>query len=132
MAKATKSRQISFFIPDRAGLLSEVTAAIESVKVNITAVCAYAMDNTAHFMLTTDNNAKAKKALAPLRAKIKEDDVVTVEMPNKVGELHKVAKKIADAGIYISYMYGTTATGKSSTCIFKTSDDKKAIRVINK
>lgn len=132
MAKATKSRQISFFIPDRAGLLSEVTAAIESVKVNITAVCAYAMENTAHFMLTTDNNAKAKKALAPLRAKIKEDDVVTVEMPNKVGELHKVAKKIADAGIYISYMYGTTATGKSSTCIFKTSDDKKAIRVINK
>lgn len=132
MAKATKSKQISFSMPDRAGLLSEVTAAIEGAKVNIIAICAYAMENTAYFMLTTDSNAKAKKALAPLGAEIEEEDVVTVEMPNKVGELQKVAKKIADAGINISYMYGTTATGKSSPCIFKTSDDKKAIRVINK
>jgi len=51
-------------------------------------------------------------------------------MPNKAGELQKVAKRIADAGINIEYMYGTTSTGKTSTCIFKTADDKKVIRIV--
>lgn len=132
MAKARKLKQISFSMPDKAGLLSELTSVIARAKVNITALCAYAMEESAYFMMTTDSNAKAKKALAPRVVEIKEEDVVAVEMPNKVGELQKVAKKIADAGINISYVYCTTSTGKSSTCIFKTADDKKAIQVVNR
>ncbi len=132
MAKARKVKQISFSMPDRAGLLSEVTNAIAGAKVNITAICAYGMENTAYFMLNTDSNAKAGKALAKLGVNIKEDDVVAVEMPNKAGELHKVAKRIADAGINIEYMYGTAGAGKSSTCVFRTSDDKRVIKLINK
>lgn len=132
MAKAKKVKQLSFEMPDRAGLLSEFTAAIAKAKVNINAICAYGMDNRAYFMLNTEGNAKAKKALASLAGAINEENVVSVEMPNKVGELQKVSKRIADAGINIFYMYGTVGAGKSSTCIFKTEDDKKTIKVINK
>ncbi len=131
MAKAIRLKQLSFSMPDRAGLLFEITDAIETAKVNITSICAYGMDNTAYFMLTTESNARAKKALIQCGIEVKEEEVVAVDLPNKVGELQKVAKKIADAGINIIYMYATAATGKSSNCIFKTSDDKKALRVIN-
>ena len=53
-------------------------------------------------------------------------------MTNTPGELQKVAKKIGDAGIDIEYMYATAGAGKTATCIFRTADDKKAIRAINK
>ncbi|MCL4477381.1 MAG: hypothetical protein M1508_14365 [Nitrospirae bacterium] len=132
MAKAKRVKQLSFTLSTRAGLLSDVTSAIAKAKVNITAICAYEMAKNAYFMLTADSAARAKKCLAFLKIGIEEEEVVVVEMPNKVGELQKVAKKIADAGINIDYMYGTAAAGKSSTCVFKTSDDKKAIRAINK
>lgn len=132
MAKAKKTKQLSFTMPNRVGLLSEVSTVIANANVNIDAICAYEMEDKAYFMLTTANNAKAKRALLPLGIEIKEEDVIAVDMPNRVGELQKVAKKIADAGIDINYMYGTTGTGKSSTCVFKTADDKKAIRGINK
>ena len=132
MAKARKVKEISFTVPNKVGLLSEVTAAIAGAKVNITAICAYAMENTAYFMLTTDGHAKAKKALASLGVAIGEQDVIEVEMPNKPGELQKVAKKIADAGIDIEYMYGTAKAGRTAPCIFKTAADGKAIKVINK
>ncbi len=132
MAKARKVKEISLTMANKVGLLSEVTAAVAKVKVNITAICAYAMENTAYFMLTTEGHAKAKKALASLDAQVEEKDVVAVEMPNKAGELEKVAKRIADAGIDIEYMYGTAGTGKTAICIFKTADDGKAIKVINK
>jgi hypothetical protein len=132
MAKAKKSKQLSFIMPNRVGLLSEISTAIGGAKVNITAICAYGMENKAYFMLLTESNAKAKKVLSPFWVKIEEEDVITIELPNKEGELQKVAKKIADAGIDINYMYGTAGAGKSSICVFKTADDTKAIKVINK
>ena len=132
MAKARKVKEISLTMPNKVGLLSEITTAITGAKVNITAICAYAMENSAYFMVTTDSNAKAKKALAPLGVAIEERDVVEVELLNKPGELEKVAKRIADAGIDIEYMYATAGAGKTAACVFKTADDKKAIKVINK
>jgi hypothetical protein len=132
MAAAKKVKQIQFMMSDRPGRLSEITAALAAAKVNINNICAYGMQNEATFMLTVDSNAKAKKALAPLGVEIKENDVIIVEMPNKPGELQKVAKKIGDAGINIIYAYGTSAGGRSGNCIFATSDDAQAIKLINK
>ncbi|MDI6764218.1 MAG: ACT domain-containing protein [Thermodesulfobacteriota bacterium] len=132
MAKARKVKEIGFTMPNKVGLLSEVTTAIAGAKVNITAICAYGMEESAYFMLATNSNAKAKKSLAPLGVPIEEKDVVEVEVPDKPGELQKVAKKIADAGIDIEYMYATASSGKKETCIFMTSDNAKAIKVINK
>lgn len=132
MAKAKKIKQLVFTLPNRAGLLSAVSTALAGAKVNINVITAYEMDKKAHFMLAIDQNAKAKKALAKLKIKAKDDDVISVEMSNRVGELQKVAEKISDAGININYMYGTIGSGRSAICVFKTSDDRKAIRVINK
>ena len=132
MAKAKRVKQLSFTMPNRAGLLSEVSAAVSGAKVNINALCAYEMGDNASFMLTTDGNARAKRALAKLGVEAKEEDVVAVEMPNKIGESQKVGKKIADAGININYVYGTTGAGKSATCVLQTSDNAKAVKVINK
>lgn len=133
MAKAKRARQLSFSMKDRAGLLSDVTNAVSGAGVNITAVCAYAMNRRAYFMMTTESNARAKKALGKkLRLKPRDEDVVAVEMPNRAGALKAVADKLADAGINIFYMYGTTSTGRASTCVFSTSDNAKAVRAINK
>jgi len=132
MAKAKKVKQLSFTMPNRAGLLSEVSAAVSDAKVNIDTIYAYEMGDKAYFILTTDGNARAKKALTQLGVEANEEDIVAVEIPNKIGELQKVAKKIADAGININYVYGTTVTGKSSICVLQTSDNAKASKVINK
>jgi hypothetical protein len=132
MAKARKAKEIRFTMPNKVGLLSEVTTAIAGAKVNITAICAYGMGKTAYFMLTTNSNTKAKRALATLGVTIEEKDVVEVEVPDNPGELQKIAKKIAEVGIDIEYMYATASSGKKEICIFMTADNLKAIKVINK
>jgi hypothetical protein len=132
MAKAKSLKQLSFTIPNKTGLLSEIATTVAGTKANINAICAYEQDKYGHFLLITDSNARAKKLLGKLKIKTKEEDIVVVEMPNKIGELQKVSEKISDAGININYMYGTTGTGRSSVCVFKTTDNRKAIRAINK
>jgi hypothetical protein len=99
-------------MPNKVGLLSEVTTAVANAKVNINAICAYALENNAFFNLITSSNTKAKKALAPLGFGIEEKDVIQVELPNKPGELQKVAKKIADAGLTL-ILYATAGGGKA-------------------
>jgi hypothetical protein len=132
MAKAKKSKQLSFEVPNKVGLLAAISSAVAEAKVNISAICAYGMGKKAYFMVLTENSAKVKKVLGSLKTKVEEEDVVTVELPNKVGELGKVAKKIADAGVDILYLYGTAGTGKTSICVLKTANDNKAIKAINK
>jgi hypothetical protein len=41
MAKAVKSKQLIFSLPNKIGLLSEVATAMAAAKVNIEALCAY-------------------------------------------------------------------------------------------
>ena len=129
MAKAMKLKQLSFTLPDRIGLLSEVTAFITAAKINIEAICAYGMGEEGYFMIITDNNAKAEKVISHMGAEVKTEDVIAVEVPNKVGQLQQAARKISDAGVDISYVYGSPVEQKM-TLIFKTSDDKKALKAL--
>ena len=130
MAKASKAKQLSFTLPSKIGLLSEVSSFITAAKINIEAICAYEMGEQGFFMLITDNNTKAKKIVSNMGAEVNSEEIITVEIPNKLGELQKVAKKISDAGIDITYIYGSPVKGKM-TLVLKTANEKKALKVLN-
>lgn len=132
MAKAAKIKLLSFSMDDKPGLLAEITGALVSSKVNILSVCAYTVEGTAYVDVAADSNPAAKKALTKLGIKPEEDEAISVEMANKKGELDRIAKALAGAGINIDYVYGTTSTGRTSTCLFGTSDNRKALRVLGK
>ena len=129
MAKTMKMRQLSFSLPNRIGLLSELSTFLTAAKINIEAICAYGMGDEGYFMIVTDNNAKAKKVISQMGAEVKVEDVIAVEMPNKVGQMRQAAKHISDAGVDIHYVYGSPVKGKM-TVIFKTADDKKALKAL--
>lgn len=132
MAKAIKVKQLFFSLPNNVGLLMEVTEALAKANINIEAICAYAWEELdASFMIVTDNNTKAKKVLSKMGAKVELQDVLALEVPNKVGELQKATRKIASAGIDIYYLYGSPAKGKM-TLIFNTENDKKALKALSK
>jgi hypothetical protein len=131
MPKATRIKQLSFSLPNRIGLLSELSSFLTAARINIEAVCAYGMGDEGYFMIVTDNNAKARKVIFQMGAEVTAEEVIAVEMPNRVGQLRQVAKQISDAGVDIRYIYGSPVKGKM-TVIVKTADDKKALRALNR
>ena len=130
MAKAIKSKQLIFSLPNRIGLLAEVAAALAAAKVNIEALCAYER-GYGHFMMVTDNNARAKKVISGMGADVHVEDVIILQLPNRVGQLEKVSKRIADNGIDIHFIYGSPGQGKTAVLVLKTGNDKKALTLIN-
>lgn len=131
MVKTMKMKQLSFSLPNRIGLLSELSSFLTAAKINIEAICAYGMGDDGYFMIVTDNNAKAKKVISQMGAEVKVEEVIAVEMLNKAGQLRQAAKQISDAGVDIHYVYGSPVKGKM-TVIFKTADDKKARKALSK
>jgi len=126
-----KLKQLAFVVPNRVGLLSELTTFLANGKINIEALCAYGRGPEGVFMIVTDNNAKAKKILTQMGAEVKTEEVIAVELPNRPGQLQKVARKVSEADVDIQYVYVSPAKGRM-TVVFKTADDKKILRALKK
>jgi len=131
MFKIMKLKQLTFVVPNRVGLLSELTTFLANGKINIEALCAYGRGPEGVFMIVTDNNAKAKKILTQMGAEVKTEEVIAVELPNRPGQLQKVARKVSEADVDIQYVYVSPAKGRM-TVVFKTADDKKILRALKK
>jgi len=131
MAKARKVKQLSFSLPNKIGLLAEVTGALAAVDVNIEAICAYER-GYGFFMMVTDNHTKAKNVITKMEGVVHLEDVIAVELPNKVGQLEKVMKKVAKAGIDTLFVYGSPGDGKNGVMVLKTANDRKAMKLLNR
>jgi hypothetical protein len=130
------AKEITATFSDTVGLTAKVAAALAMENVNILAGTGYSasgMRRKATFTLIVDDLVKAEKALEKIGADdVQDSSVIVVEMANKVGALERISKIIADAGINIYYFYATTSSGKTATCVIKTEDDKKTIKVLSK
>ncbi len=131
-AKAAKEITATFV--DSVGLTAKVASALAAENVNILAGTGYSASGSrrkAIFTLIVDDLAKAEKTLDRIGAdEIQDSSVVMVETANKVGALENISRIIANAGIMIYYFYSTTSSGKTATCVFKTADDRKTIKVL--
>ena len=129
------AKEITATFVDSLGLTAKVAAALAAENVNILAGTGYSASGArrmATFTLIVDNLAKAEKALEKIGADdLQDSSIIMVETANKVGALEKISKIIAEAGINIYYFYSTTSSGKTATCVFKTADDQKTIKVLS-
>jgi hypothetical protein len=133
MAKARIGKQLWAVTENKVGMLADVSAAVSASGVNIQAICAYGMEDKAHFMLVTDNNQKAMSSLQAQGYEVSEQDVVILGLPNRVGILKETADKLKTAGINLEYIYGTTCCKECDcdTLLVLTSDNNaKVIEVL--
>ena len=80
--------------------------------------------------LIVDNPDKAVAVLGKSGYQIKIQEVFGLVLDNKPGLLHKVSRKFGDAGVNISYTYGSGfADSVSALFIFKVSDLEKALKI---
>lgn len=133
-AKAAK--EITATILDGVGMTAKIAAALARENVNILAGTGYSASGfrrMATFTLIVDDIPKAEKALDCIGAdNIQNQSIIMVETENRPGALERISSIIAKAGIAIYYFYSTTSSGKTATCVIKTADDKKAIKVLSK
>ncbi len=78
--------------------------------VNIEALAAWGLDGDGLARLIVDDAEAARRALDDAGLDFDEHRILTSELPNRPGELARVARSLADAGINIDALYVLRAT----------------------
>ena len=133
MSKAKSGKELHAVTENKVGMMAEISQWLADKGVNIKAVCAYVVEDKAHFLMVTSDNKKATDILKSKEIEVTEDEVVVVEMADKVGALKDMAKKLKNSEIDIKHIYGSTpgVPNALATIVFNSDDNKKAINCIN-
>ena len=121
------ARQVTAFLENKPGRLSNICSALGREKINIQALTV--MDSKEHSVLrfVTDDIAKTKSVLTSLGTPFQETEVLIVEMDNRPGSLAKVCERLAEEHVNIDYAYCSAAIKNGRAIgIFKVSNVIKA------
>ncbi len=126
-----RGTQLSVTLENKPGQAAKLAAALARAKVNIEAISVVDAADVGVVRLVTSSNAKAKAALRRAGMNVVQQPVVIARLPNEPGALAAAAKKLAAAGVNISYLYGSAArAGEPSTVVMGVSDVAQAVKAL--
>jgi hypothetical protein len=128
-----KVEQISIFLENRAGRLSEVTRVLSESGVNIRALSLADTSDFGILRLIVSDFDKAKKVLKEHGFTVGRTTVVAVEVEDKPGGLHNILNLLSGQGINVEYMYAfVQQSGHNAVLIFRFDRTDEAIEILQK
>ncbi len=103
-------KQLSVFIANESGRVSEVTGILGESGVNIRG---FSVSDTADYgilRLVVDKPEEAREMLTDAGFTVRMDDVICIDLPDRPGGLAEVLKVVSSAGVNIEYVYSLVAT----------------------
>lgn len=131
MAKAKIVNELMVTTPNKVGTLGRLTEGLASSGISILHLCAYVKDNKGYFMIITSDNKKAAGIMEEMGYELDQAQALEIEFENKPGTLAPIAARLASNGIDIKCIFGTSADGKKVLGVISTSDNNKALQLIN-
>lgn len=123
--------QISVFLENKAGRLSEVTGILAEAGVNIRALALADTSDFGVLRLIVDKNDEAVSALKENGFTVGKTQVVAVEVEDKPGGLHAILEEIKNSGLNVEYMYSYVRhISKDAIMIFRFDNIAGAIKLL--
>lgn len=119
------AKQLTVFIENRTGRLSEVLSVLKENDVNILSMSLADTTEFGLLRLIVDNAAKGKEKLTENGFSSLLSDVSIINIPHKVGSLQTLLKTIDENGVNIEYMYGLSIESNKAYVVLKASDTAK-------
>jgi hypothetical protein len=126
-------KQLSVFMENKPGKVNRITGILEKEKINLKAMTIADSGTFGIIKILTDNNRKAFDVLKRANLLVSLQDVVVVEIPDKVGAFHKVARILENAEINIEDAYGFIMDeGIKAALILKVADLSEVEKILKK
>ena len=116
------AKQLSIFLENKSGRLTEVTEVLAKEGINLSALCIAENADFGILRGIVSDPDKAYKALKDNHFAVNVTEVVGINCPNVPGALAKV-------GVFIEYMY-SFANNNSANVIIRPNDMENCIRVL--
>jgi hypothetical protein len=111
-------KELNIQLENQPSTLATLCSALANRKVNIVALQASTAERRSQVHLIVDNLAAAKSILDADRMTYTENDVAQVTLPNRPGELARVAGRLGEANININYAYAGNEPKTNAPLLF--------------
>jgi hypothetical protein len=122
-------KQLSVFLENKSGRLTEVTETLASANINLSAFCVADTADYGMLRFITNKPEEAAKALKDGGFSVHITEVIGLIVPDEPGGLHKALKILSAEGISVEYMYAF-ALGDRATVIIRTDSASQAASVL--
>ncbi len=99
------AKQLSIFLENKSGRLTEVTEVLGKAGVNLTAMSIADNSDFGILRCIVSDPERGYKELKEAHFTVRLTDVIGFTCPNTPGSLSLVLKYLSDAGVFIEYMY---------------------------
>lgn len=124
-------KQLSVFVPNKAGELVKITDALDKANIDIRAMSIADTQDFGILRLIVSDINKAKATLEESECFASITDVVAVEISDEPGALGKVLKILTKNDISIEYMYAFIAVSKKGAyVVLRVEDNDKAENIL--
>lgn len=123
-------KQVTVFLQNEAGRLEEMTEILAKNNINISAISIAEAAEFGIARMIVGDYEKAVHVLKEFDFSVNLVEVLCVETPDTPGALYEVLRKLATAGINVSYMYGYSNHG-AAPMIMKVSNPHRALSILN-
>lgn len=126
-------RQISVFLENKRGRLSEVTKILKEHDIDIIALSLADTTNFGILRMIVDKHELAVEAMRNSGFTVSTTEVLVAEVPDRPGGLHEVLEVLKDNDISIEYAYSfIRRPSESALILFKVEDPLEASNILKK
>lgn len=127
-----KVKQISVFLENRSGRLSEVTRVLGNKGLNIRALSLADTSDFGILRMIIDHPADAYMALKEQHYTVQETEVIALEVADQPGGLAGVLELLSQNGINVEYLYAFPERDsvENAIMVFRFDDNDKAIALM--
>ena len=123
------AKQLSIFLENKSGRLTEVTEVLAKENINLSALCIAENADFGILRGIVSDPDRAYKALKDNHFAVNVTDVVGISCPNVPGALAMVLGYLSAEGVFIEYMY-SFANNNIANVVIRPSNLDKCIEVL--
>jgi hypothetical protein len=124
------AKQLSVFLENKFGRLTEVTRVLGDNGINLSALSIADNSDFGIMRCIVSDPDKAMAALKEAHFAVKMTDVIGFSCPNTSGSLATVLKYLSDGGVFIEYMY-SFANGDAANVIIRPTDLESCEKILH-
>ncbi len=126
-----KVEQISVFVENKSGRLSEVTRVLGNAGVNIRALSIADSSDFGILRIIVNDNDKAVEVLKANDFTVSKTEVVAIEVPDSPGGLASILDILEREGLNVEYMYAfVERSSNNALIVFRFDENDRAIQVL--
>ncbi|MCX5785949.1 MAG: ACT domain-containing protein [Elusimicrobia bacterium] len=123
-------KQYTVFLPNIPGALSKFVELFAKEGVNVIGIASEIRDDSGIVRVAVDADRKVSHVLTNAGFTTIETSMLSLELPDKPGQLLRLTKLLGENNINITTVYGTSVGGVSARLLLNVSDADKALEIL--